>query len=334
MFLGLALLVVAGCAKTTTYSGISAKEYFDAWMTVNYPELLDSPTPLGAYVIEDIPGTGALVGDYENSPYIRVEYTSYSLDGDVTATSYKTMAQQIGTYVEYNYYGPRIWTRLNNTLYAGVDEAVSTMYEGGRKLTIIPGWLFTSLRYDTAEEYIANVSGTNAIYDITVIDTIQNIVQWQLDSIEAYLQRNFPGTTLDDSLKFGFYYIQETEPDDTTAFPTDSSIYINYIARRLDGWVFDTNIQDTAKRYGLYSSSTTYEPTLINWDEDDYTAMTMTSDESSMIDGFAYCLWNMRSHERGTCIFYSSLGYGASGSGDVVPEFAPLVFDIEIVDEE
>ena len=68
----LAALVVAGCAKETSVSsGVSAKNYFDAWIQVHYshyPELV--PTPLGAYVIEEKEGSGDLVGDYEQSPYI------------------------------------------------------------------------------------------------------------------------------------------------------------------------------------------------------------------------------------------------------------------------
>jgi FKBP-type peptidyl-prolyl cis-trans isomerase len=40
----------------------------------------------------------------------------------------------------------------------------------------------------------------------------------------------------------------------------------------------------------------------------------------------------MKAHEKGICAFYSELGYGYSGSGSAIPRFAPIVFEIEIVD--
>lgn len=336
----LAALVVAGCAKETSVSsGVSAKNYFDAWIQVHYshyPELV--PTPLGAYVIEEKEGSGDLVGDYEQSPYILANYVVSLLDGEISSTTYESVAKQLGTYDETDYYGPVVWDRSANALYAGVDEAISGMRVGGTKTTVIPGWLFTGLRYDTPEEYVNNVSGTNQIYQIEIAGIVDDIEKWELDSIGGYLSRHFPEITPADSLKKGFYYVRTQEPSDTTAFPADTTIYINYVAKRLDGQAFDTNIRDTAKFYGLYSSSSTYEPVQINWSgtDEDYTAITMgsSSNSSTVIDGFAYALWNMRPHEAGTSIFYSPLGYGSTGSGSKIPGFSPLRFDIYIVDKE
>ena len=41
----------------------------------------------------------------------------------------------------------------------------------------------------------------------------------------------------------------------------------------------------------------------------------------------------MHPHEKGTAVFYSGVGYGSSGSGSTIPAYAPLRFDIEIVDK-
>ena len=69
---------------------------------------------------------------------------------------------------------------------------------------------------------------------------------------------------------------------------------------------------------------------LINWGEK-YEDLTMTSSKSSMISGFAMTLWQMRAFETGIGIFTSAYGYGYSGSGESIPAYAPLVFEIEIV---
>lgn len=327
-----AVLLVTSCAKSTsTSSGASAKAYFDAWMQVNYPGL--TATPLGSYVIEETEGDGALLGTCEESKYIRVHATAYDLKGNVTNTTRESVAKQLGLYSERAYYGPMMWIRTGESLYAGLDEAVSTMKVGGRKKTIIPGWLFSYTRYNTPQAYIDNVSGANAIYDIEIKEIVNDPVKWEIDSISSYLSHNYPSVTVADSLKFGFYYIQDKAPSDTAKFPNDTTIYINYIGRLLDGRVFDTNIKDTAKVHGLYSSSATYGPSSITYKDEVYSDITMGS-SGSLIDGFSYAIWKMRHHEKGTCIFYSNLGYGAAGSGSSIPAFSPLRFDIEIVDKK
>ena len=86
------------------------------------------------------------------------------------------------------------------------------------------------------------------------------------------------------------------------------------------------------KDNGLYSASRTYEPTRINWGEK-YEDITMGSDKSSIISGFAQTLWQMKDMEKGVGVFFSNLGYGYSGSGSSIPAYAPLIFEIELVAE-
>ena len=72
----------------------------------------------------------------------------------------------------------------------------------------------------------------------------------------------------------------------------------------------------------------------INWineDDETYKDITMGSDSGSIIEGFALTLWQMKAMEKGVGIFYSPLGYNKAGSGDLIPGYAPLIFEIEIV---
>ena len=41
----------------------------------------------------------------------------------------------------------------------------------------------------------------------------------------------------------------------------------------------------------------------------------------------------MKDYEKGVCACYANLGYGYSGSGKAIPAYAPLSFEIEIVDK-
>ena len=130
----------------------------------------------------------------------------------------------------------------------------------------------------------------------------------------------------------GFYYKQLAAPANKKDFPKDTVVYINYTGRLLNGLVFDTNIERVARENWLYSKSKTYSPVQIIWGEE-YSDITMTSSKSSVIPGFALTLWQMKAMEKGVGVFYSKLGYGSSGSGDAIPGYAPLIFEIELVEK-
>lgn len=324
----LALVLTAGCAKQAATDLTDAeREVFESWVKKYYPDA--TRTPLGAYIIEDTPGTGRLFSSGDDTPYVRMEYTTRALDGEITGYTSAAIAKQLDEYNEAGYYGPKVFYRGNDNSYAGLNESVSEMREGGHRKVIVPGWLMTYKRYNSVEEYIKNVNGSATIYDFTLTEGILDINRWEIDSIGRYMARHFPQKSLSDTTKYGFYYIQTQAPTTDAPFKSDTTFYINYTGRRLDGQVFDSSIRDTAEFYGVNNGGE-YSTVLINCGEN-YTDYSMTSEKASMIQAFAYCLSRMKNGEKGTCIFISSLGYADKGSGDVIPPFSPLRFDIEVV---
>lgn len=329
------LVLAASCAKeTTTYENDDVKLYLDAWMSVHHPDV--QPTGLGVYIIDDQPGTGEAVTDDDYYYFIR--YTSMDLDGNISSTSEEKVAQQVGSYTKGNYYGPTVILDSYYATQPGILDAVKGMKVGGTRTVVVPGWLNSTLdekeSYSTAEEFYKHKSGSNAIYRLTLTDKAKDIYKWEVDSLERFTAHKMNDV---DSTFYGYYYQQLKEPTDTTTFPRDTTFYINYIGRLLNGQVFDTTIEDTAKFYGIYSSSKTYEPQMVKLSEI-YTDITLggtsSSDGSTTINGFSYCLSKLKAYEKGICAFYSALGYGYSGSGNAIPRFAPLTFEIEIVDKE
>ena len=340
LYMSLVALVLCACAKDPV-EGLNDKNkrYFDAWAQVNHPGA--SRTPLGSVLIADEPGTGTAVGSADDYPYVQVSYTVRNLEGSVTSTTDEALNRQLGTYSEENYYGPIIWYRSDDTLMPGLEDALYGMRCGGSRTVAIPGWLLGSYsRYDKAQDYLDKVTAKQSlIYDLRVDGVIGDILKWSADSVGRYVSRNFPGKSVLDSLQYGFYYVRSAPPSSTDSFKNDTTIYVNYIGRRLDGTVFDTNIKDTAKFYGLYSASQSYGPAKIKWygSEGSHTDITMTASGSSsagsVVKGFSYALDQMHPHEKGTAVFTYNWGYGASGSGDAIPAFSPLRFDLEIVDK-
>ena len=324
-------IVAAGCAKPVkTGLNEANKEYLQAWMLTHYPGV--NANADGLYIIEDHAGTGALIGEPDVTPYLRVNYTVQDLSENITITTLPKIAQQIGTYSESNFYGPELWTRLENGLLVGANRAVSDMRIGGSRRVVIPGWLLSSKTFGTVEYCYENATGVNAIYTIDVVEGISDIVKWEIDSLSSYIKHNVKSVSPADSVKYGYYYKQTkapTKPD--KSFAKDTTVSINYIGRLLDGTVFDTTIKDTAKFYGIYSASKTYAPTKVNMKEE-YGKATFASSGSTMIDGFAYTISLMHPGEKGSGIFYSKYGYGTKGSGATIPAYSPLCFDIEIVE--
>ena len=52
-----------------------------------------------------------------------------------------------------------------------------------------------------------------------------------------------------------------------------------------------------------------------------------------MVNGFAFGLHAMHAGEKASFCFGYNLGYGSSGSGSMIPGYAALQFDIELVPE-
>jgi FKBP-type peptidyl-prolyl cis-trans isomerase FklB len=215
---------------------------------------------------------------------------------------------------------------------AGLAEALIGMKEGGRKKVIIPSWLMSHMSYETEEEYLASSSSSaSTIYDITVRTYTDSIQLHEINLIEDYIKKNpqiFNSKMVNDTT--GFYYQPLSENISTEKFEKDTTIYINYTGRLLNGLVFDTTIEKVAKDNGIYSSSRTYGPTEVNWGEK-YDDITLGSSKSTVIPGFALTLWHMHPMEKGMGVFYSPLGYSFNGSGSSIPGYAPLIFEIEIV---
>lgn len=329
-----AIAVTAACSKeVTTSRNEDNKLYLESWMSVHHPNV--QPTGLGIYIIDDEPGTGESVT--EDDLYLFIRYTATDLDGTIGSTTEEKVAQQIGSYSKGNYYGPSVVINSKYATQIGILEMLKDMRIGGTRTAVIPGWLNSTIAsdkdYSTAEDFFENVTGSDAIYTITLTEKTDSIHKWEVDSLENYTARVMNNV---DSTFYGYYYQQLKEPADTATLPRDTTFYINYTGRLLNGQVFDTTIEDTAKVHGIYSSSNSYEPQLVTLNET-YTDITLggtsSSGGSTTINGFAYCLSRMKAYEKGVCAFYSFLGYGYSGSGKTIPKYSPLVFEIEIVDE-
>lgn len=342
LIIAMALAGLVSCGRTVTTAKHEAdKRSFDAWVQVQkelHPEYLWQQTELGSWILEEETGKGDLITGSEDTVYVYANHTIRNSSGTILSTSTARVAQQVGTYNEANYYGPNVW--YMDGIYAGIDELLTGMRDGGRRVAAVPGWLLTYKRYDAPEKYLNDsTSNSPAIYEVQLIEHFRRPVDWELDSIGRYLARKYPaafGNTpaaarADSSGAFGFWYTSLKAPSDKKELK-DTTVYINYTGRLLNGKVFDTTIRDTAITHGLYSSGHTYSPVAIKYGTS-WSDIKMGSSETSVKEGFARILSKMKAHEKGVGIFYSKLGYDVKGSGSRIPGYSPLCFEVELVNK-
>ena len=322
-----AAILAVSCAKNTGEgSNVAIKRQFDAWRAIHYPDAIEKN---GVYIIDDTPGTGLEWN--KNLMVTFMTYTIRSLEGKVNSNTDEDWAKQLGTWDQTYYYGPQVVITGEGYSYAGMDTILDGMRQGGTRTAIIPSWLMTRDRHDSMDKYLENETEVSSmIYTITFLDQTESLADYEYNQMQAYSIEHFG--VADTLSTAGVFFKSFTEFEhEPVEMPTDTTVYINYIGRRIiDGQVFDTTIADTAKFYHIYNPSKTYAPVSVNWAEE---ATEIKMSGNSVINGFAYGLKNMHADEKASFVFGYNLGYGSSGSGDLIPAYAALRFDVEMVPE-
>ena len=330
-----ALVLLPCCRKTDGNSSTEALvRYFESWLAAYHPDA----RPIGdngVYILEETVGEG---DDWPGAGnFAIVDYTLTELDGTVTGTSEEKVAKRIGSYKKSNYYGEMVWY-VNEGSYgvpAGIAEGMEGMKVGGTRTLAIPSWMMTRSRMESKEQYLKENSSSlsHSIYIIKLNDFTDDIEKRQADIMSAYCKEHLHGadsTEYEEGKKYGFYFDLVKANPEGKSIPSDSTVYINYTGRLLNGLVFDTTEADTAKVYNIYNSSKTYKPVPVSWGES-YTDLLL--DGSETVSGFSAALFKMHPFEKAVTVFYSTLGYGASSMGNAIPSFSPLRFDVELVEK-
>ena len=325
--LSVAALLAVSCHKSTGEgANVALKRQFDAWRAIHYPAAVEKD---GIYILEDTPGNGPAWN--KNLGITFMTYTMRDLDGDVAYNTDEQWAKQLGKWNQTYYYGPQVVPTGKDATYAGLDILLDGMREGGVRTAIIPSWMMTYNRYDSLDKYLETSTDTpSMIYTVTFLGQTDNLKEYEYRLMKEYASEKWDvADTLGTAAVFfkSFTHFDE-EP---VEMPNDTTVYINYTGRRIsDGQVFDTTVADTAKFYNIYSPSKTYAPVMINWAEE---AKSIKLDGNSVVSGFSYGLKAMHAGEKASFVFGYDLGYGTSGSGSLIPAYAALQFDVEMVPE-
>lgn len=298
------------CAKEQTISNDEYEQQrIDAYLTVNdgtYPDR--RKTESGVYILSQTKTSGKLPLT-DNMVYAR--YTTRIFDENIISSSIDSIAVLMGSHSNATYYGPRLLILTDNVIMSGLKDAILTLKEGEKARILLPSWL-------------SSIAGTRAysypvLYDLELLTVIPDIKQFQSDSLESYRDNHYPGA---DTIHSDLYY--KTLVQGSGESPAeDDTVKVLYMGTLLDGFMFDTNIRDSAKVHlgKNYSASTAYD-TLTVIVKDDITGM-------SLIPGFAHTLKKMKKGEEAIAFFSSDYGYAALTSGQIQP-YSMLCFYIKM----
>ncbi len=347
IYLAFALLctVLFSCAKEESESNASIqKRILDAYLEVNYPEGNYTVTESGLVILNHEPGVGIPPQDLQ-AAYAR--HSTKGLDGNYQTTTFKDVAERLGVYDPANYYGNQLLTLGYGDIVKGLNEALRMMNKGAKMTVIVPPHLSC---YDSDGDYYgytsssSETSTTNLIYEIELGDVITDVFQFQLDSLEAFRNINYPGL---DTVVSG-YYFKKLSGFRKDTVPDGTKVNVWYVGKLLDGYVFDTNIEDTAKKYGLYDATKTYSALEVTM-QSTFEEMTSKKEDGSnssassgseggeYVEGFARALKSMTYGDEAITFFNSDRGYGSKSTmsgGSGVPSYSMLYFYIYMDPEE
>lgn len=116
----------------------------------------------------------------------------------------------------------------------------------------------------------------------------------------------------------GLQYIVKEEGSGNKAVVGDT-VVVNYTGSLVSGKIFDTNDAELAKKENTFNPMRQYEPIRFRVGHD------------PVIQGWTEGLQLLNKGSKATLLVPSSIGYGERGGGSI-PPYAPLIFDVELVD--
>jgi hypothetical protein len=233
---------------------------------------------------------------------------------------------KLGTYRPSNFYGDFVWPVKMGQISDPLSDIVKNMKPGEKTVTIVPPWLSN---YNATHAFSSNSSIIK--YEIELKNVVDDIMKYQQDQLAEFSRKHFEGM---DTISRGFYCKTFHKSAKTDTLTEGTSIRVRYVGRMLDGTVFDTNIEDTAKKYDMYDPANTYDHLTVLYYVNDPEKM---ADENSFVLGFCKALttgvtWG----DKCFAFFDSDYGYGSSGNlsdGAGIPPYYPITFELWLEEE-
>ena len=336
----LAILIVAsvlGACAEKVEDDIEGKRKlaFETWMELYGDGATRLPT--GVYVKKlSSSSESNVIKPPVDGNWVLLNYTGRALySGNIYVTRDSATARLLGTFQYYTHYVPE-FVKFSKTdtigVIQGVYDALATMNEGDVVRAFIP----PSLAYGTyGSSFTGGYQGqTSAVggdvavmMDLELKKIVADPVAYETEQVQQFVYNNW-GKRVDDTIAKNMYrQTLELGKKDTLTVSDDTTVCVYYVGRFLDGFVFDTNIADTARKYNIYDSSigTKYDSLKISTNGTD----------TSYIAGFYKAIVGMKFGETAETVFTSLYGYGSAAQtpddGTWINPYTPLRYTIEVL---
>lgn len=325
----LALPLLFSCAKEESVSNDTIeKELLEAYMHVTYGEdrsAWPAKADMGYYYLplRTTGNTKYAVDDW----WVRYDISFKKQDGTLIYANTENVAR---AYNEFSYsrrYAPSYYIIGENYGYitkGGADAMRRYAAVGDSIRLIIPP---SMAGIYLPPEYIINYASKPVIIDIAVREV--NLLPKETEQAEllAYKKANFPAAVLlkGESGKdtTDIYFQELTSPTEDIAVESGDTVLVLYAGQYLDGFMFDTNIADSAKNHHIY----TYDPTKYMAE-----GMQVIIGNDEVVSGFEAAIKNMKKGSSAAVMFTSEWGYGNMGKDNGGPNYTSTLFHIWLLD--
>ncbi len=316
----LTAVLAASCAKNENPSSSALEQTsLDAWVAkhINNTDSVAFRQSNGMYV-QFLPSvTVDSLVPADTAVWVRINYTGYTMNNDVYVTRSKDIAEQQGTYTPYTHYSPDYLYcgGKNSNMIEGQYFAIKRelIGAGGQKIKLAQGskvrlYMPSKVAYgshgtsdDQGYGGQYSLSGNKpVIEDLEIVEVVKNPVAREEKLVMEYATGKWnmsPGDTIRP-----FLYLDVLTADTTGGRITvDSTVNIYYVAKFLDGFIFDTNIDSVQVRlYGEARANSAFK-------------YTPKSDENNYISAFYYAIPKLYYGQHARMVFTSAYGYGITG---------------------
>ncbi len=216
--------------------------------------------------------------------------------------------------------------QISESIYPGdLNEGFLKLHEGDSAVFYVP--VDSLVKYmgggmpDFVKDYMVYTIKVQKLYTEEELQQEEMLAmaeaqEKQTPAIEKYLADNNLQAQPDEN---GLYFIT-TKKGTGKVVERGQEVSVNYVGKRLDGKIFDTNLEDVAMANDMFMPGRPYEP------------MTFHAGVGQMIPGFDMAVLKMNKGSKATVIIPFELAYGPRAMSEELPAFSTLVFEIELVD--
>lgn len=349
--IAIAAALLSSCADDEGYNtDQQLKVIFDSYMAEHGAGAIRMPEGIYMEKLQESQKEGAMTPRKNN--WVKINYTMRNMSPVLSTeflTRNSTVAKRLGIDKMYTHYSPEYMEYAENgEIMSGIYHALKYMKEGDIYRVYIPSYMafqgsgsenMHPTIYGYSVPYFNVGANTHVIVDLELVEVVPNPEAAEIEQVRRYATEvmglSLSDTVMENVFKRTLYYTS----NDTEDVGLETTILYRYMGTFLDGFIFDTNIADSAINKGQYIPTNSYK--LAATTTTGMTGITIeTMEPVAVIAGLDSAFCHMRFGEVAEVVMPSSAAYGNSGNyptddngyaaaGTIIQPYTPLRFVIQ-----